>query len=286
MKISVSSYSFSQYISQGKMTQLDAVSVAAEMGFEGIAFTELRPCDKPTFEQQLEYARLIREEAKIRGIEISSYLVGADLSGDDGKEVERVKRQLDVARELGAPVFRHDVCYKEKRNGVTVSFEQMLPTIAKNAREITEYASGLGIITSSENHGLVVQDSDRVERLYNAVSHENYGILLDIGNFACVDEDSVRAVSRLAPYAVHVHVKDFKKYPFGKDVPEGARCFNTRGCNKLVGCALGEGDIPVAQCLAIIKKAGYDGYLTVEYEGAEDCLDGVRKGLEFLKNNA
>ena len=34
MKVSVSSYSFSQYIRAGKMTQFDTVAKAKEMGFD------------------------------------------------------------------------------------------------------------------------------------------------------------------------------------------------------------------------------------------------------------
>ena len=43
MKLSVSSYSFQQYIRSGRMTQLDTVKKAAELGFEGIEFTDLKP---------------------------------------------------------------------------------------------------------------------------------------------------------------------------------------------------------------------------------------------------
>ena len=33
----------------------------------------------------------------------------------------------------------------------------------------------------------------------------------------------------------------------------------------------------------IIIEAGYEGYLTVEYEGSEDCIAGVSRGLSNLK---
>ena len=56
MKTSVSSYSFQQLISKGEMTQFDAISVAKEMGFDGIEFTELRPDNKKdaTLTEQIE----------------------------------------------------------------------------------------------------------------------------------------------------------------------------------------------------------------------------------------
>ena len=272
------------------MTQLDALCKASEQGFDAIEFTDLRPNPTPSLAEQLEYAKLLRREADVLGIEIVGYLIGAKLytgspEGDDA-EVKRVCDQLDVAKALGAKVFRHDVCSSEKLGDTTVSFARMLPTIAANARRITEYAATLGIRTCSENHGLIAQDIDRVEALYNAVGHENYGLLVDMGNFACVDEDSAKAVSRLAPYAVHAHAKDFIKIPFGSPVPDGLKTFESRGCNKLAGCAIGDGDIPVKQCVSILKKAGYDNYITIEFEGSKDCLSEIALGLSRLKSYA
>ena len=282
MKTAVSSYSFSQYIKAGKMTQLDCVKKAAEMGFDGIEFIELKPCENATHEDRLAYAAQICKEAESCGIEIVAYTIGANLyqltDEENEAEVERVKKELDVAKALGAKVLRHDVCYSEKYNGVAVSFDRMLPTIAKNARAITEYAESLGIRTSTENHGYIAQDSDRVEKLYNTVASDNYGILLDVGNFACVDEDSATAVSRLANYALHVHVKDFVKKPFGSS--EEGIC--TRGCNRLIACAVGDGDIPVEQCIAILKRAKYEGYVSIEFEGSEDCVAAIARGKERL----
>lgn len=288
MKLSVSSYSYNQYISAGSMTQTDALYKAAEQGFDGIEFTELRPENnrEATYEDQLAYARVLREKAAELGIEIVAYLIGANLytgaPETDEKEVQRVCRQLDVAAELGVKLMRHDVTSKEVINGRVVSFDRQLTVIAENVRKITEYAKKLGIRTCSENHGYIAQDADRVEKLYNTVAHENYGLLIDMGNFACADEDSAKAVSRLAAYAIHVHAKDFVKYPFGAEIPEGAKTFLTRGCNRLAGCAVGDGDIPVRQCIEILKKAGYDGYVTIEFEGSGECVSEIAKGKEYL----
>lgn len=288
MKLSVSSYSFQQYIRDGRLTQLSCIAKAREMGFEGIEFTDLEPCPSPTEEAQTDYAKQLRAEAERVGIEIVAYTVGANLYRPDKKEadaeVERLKGQVRVAAALGAGIMRHDVCYWGKApDGRVRSFDQMLPVMAENARRVAEYAGTLGVRTCSENHGYTAQDSDRVERLFSAVDHDNYGILVDIGNFACVDESSVTAVSRLAPYAIHAHAKDFIIRPFGL-APANAHCLTTRGMNTLVGCAIGEGDIPVQQCVAILRRAGYDGFLSVEYEGPGDCIEGIRKGYENLRD--
>ena len=280
MKISVSSYSFQQYIRAGEMTQFDCVAKAKELGFDGIEFIDLAG---ENLEEQKELAQKLREEADRVGIEINAYSINARLYKDTQEEmdaeVERLKGQLDVAKILGVPVMRHDVCWGLGKTGNARSFDLMLPTIAENIRKVAEYAETLGIKTCSENHGMIVQDSDRMERLFNAVNHDNYGLLVDMGNFLCVDENPITAVSRVAPYAVHAHAKDMlvKNHPF----PDYRMM--SRGGNYLMFTAVGEGDVPVEQCLRILKKAGYDGYISIEFEGREDCIEGISKGLKNLK---
>lgn len=281
MKISVSSYSFSQYIRDGRMTQLDCVAKAKEMGFDALEFIDIDGA--PDLELQKENARKIRQEAERVGIEINAYTIGACLYKETQEEmdaeVERLKGQVDVAEILGAKVMRHDVCYQLGKTGSSRSFDLMLPTIAANARKVTEYAATKGIRTCTENHGYIAQDSDRVERLFNAVNHDNYGLLVDIGNFICADENPVTAVSRVAPYAIHVHAKDM----LVRSEPTGSCTAPTRGCNYFCGTVVGEGDIPVKKCLSILKRAGYEGFVTIEYEGAEDCINGIARGFDNLK---
>lgn len=284
MKLSVSSYSFHSAIRTGEITQFDTVAKAKELGFSAIEFTDLTPKhgETPTLEEQKDMARRLRTEADRLGMTINAYTIGANLfcTGEAADaEVKRLCDQLDVAALLGAKVMRHDVCYRLTKDGCGRSFDLMLPTLAANIRRVADYAATLGIRTCSENHGYIAQDSDRVERLFNTVAHDHYGILLDMGNFACADEDSVTATSRLAPYAIHVHAKDFVKHPFAEHFEGG---FETRACNRLEGCAIGEGHIPVAQCLAILRRAGYDDYVSIEFEGAGSPYVGIAKGRDFL----
>ena len=281
MKISVSSYSFSQYIRAGKLTQFDCIAKAKEMGFDAIEFTDID--GKGDLELQKENARRYRAEAERVGIEINAYTIGANLYSDSREEmdaeVERLKGQVDVAKLLGAKVMRHDVCYTLSRTGNGRSFDRMLPFIADNARKVTGYAETQGVRTCTENHGYIAQDSDRVERLFNAVAHDNYGLLVDVGNFICVDENPAAAVSRVAPYAFHVHVKDF----ILSAEPTPACKNMSRGGNFWRGTVVGEGDVPVKKCLQILKRAGYDEFVSLEYEGVEDCIDGITRGLANVK---
>lgn len=282
MKISVSSYSFQQYIKEGKLTQLTAIDKAKEIGFDAIEFIDLDGAGD--LELQKENAAKLKARADELGMVINAYTIGANLGKptkeERDAEVERLKGQLDVAKILGAGLMRHDVCYTLTKTGFGRSFDQMLPEIAACARRVTEYGATLGIKTCSENHGYIAQDSDRMERLFNAVNHENYGLLVDMGNFTCVDEDHALAVSRVAPYAIHAHAKDMK---ISKDVPYGCCQNMTRGGNYFCGTVIGEGDVPVKKCLNILKRANYDGFLSIEFEGRGDCVDGITRGFANLK---
>ena len=206
MRLGVSSYSFQQYINQGKMTQLDTIAKAKEIGFDCIEFITLTPHDGST---QLEYAKKLRAKAAEVGIDINCYAVGANLVCESEAEYNEVittlKEQLDVANELGVKIFRHDATFNLKN---VRSFDLAMPQLVRGIREVTEYGAKYGIKTSVENHGYICQDSDRLERLYNAVNHDNFGLLVDMGNFTCVDEKPELAVSRLAKYTVHLHAKD------------------------------------------------------------------------------
>lgn len=279
MKISVSAYSFYQYINAGKMTLLDTVKKAHEMGFEAIEFLDMPGA---TYEEQTDFARRLRAEADDLGMTINAYTIGANLYRDTPEEnqaeVERLKKQVDIAAILGCSVMRHDACYGVGSKGTSRSFGLMLPTIAENIRQITTYAETKGIKTSVENHGYVAQDSYRVEQLFNAVGHDNFGLLVDVGNFVCVDEDNVTAVSRVAPYAVHVHAKDM--YKSAEPLPGYGQ---TRGCQYFKGAIIGEGDVNVEKCLKVLHRAGYDGYCSIEFEGSEDCIYGIETGFRNLK---
>ena len=280
MKIAASTYSFSQLTGRGELTQFDCIAKAKELGFDGIEFVD---ADRFADGDVISYAARLGEEAAKQGLTVSNFTFGADFvngcGGDWHAEAERVKTMIDAAKAAGATSVRHDVTY---RMGRFRSFGQMLPLLADACRAVSEYAAEKGIRTMVENHGVICQDSIRVEQLFNAVNHPNFGLLADMGNFLCVDEDPAAAYSRVAPYAFYAHAKDFIVKPAeGPDPGEGF--FKTRGGNYLRGTIVGQGMVPVKQCVDILKNAGYDGFIAIEFEGMENALEALRIGLTNLK---
>ena len=282
MKYSVSSYSFSGYLKDGRLTTFSCIQKAKELGFDAIEFVEISAPEGKTLS---DYAKELASEAARVGIEISNYAVGADfIRGSDGdieKEISRVCTQVDIARILGCPVMRHDVTGGKTYHKFE-GYNNVLERLAYGCRRVTEYAASVGVRTMTENHGYFSQDSLRVEKLINTVAHDNFGWLIDIGNFLCADDEPAAAVGRAARYAFYVHAKDFI-VKSGQQANPGRGFFMSRGGNFLRGTIIGHGDVPVMQCLYALKRAGYDGFITIEFEGMEDCIDGVSIGLDNLK---
>ena len=281
MKIGVSTYSFAHYITQTGCDYFKVLDIAREIGFDGVDFINLNNEQWGIVGDEIEMAKELRAYCEKLGLEVAAYTVGANLMSDDiDNEIAKLKHCVDVAEALGAKIMRHDVCGKLKekpRYNYKDAIADMVPAI----REVTEYARAKGIRTCTENHGYIFQSPERVEELIRAVDNDNYGWLCDMGNFMCADVDPINAVTIAAPYTFHVHAKDFLFKEGNAEMPE--RFFRTAGDNYLRGTVLGHGVVPVANCIRILKKAGYDGYVALEFEGMEENLPAVRAGYNYLK---
>lgn len=282
MKFSVSIYSFHKYAKQGKRAIFSAIDFAALLGFDGIDFVDAGL----EYDEYLTYAREVGEYCRSKGLTPACFCSAADFlngsNGDLDAEIERVCRQVDKAAAYGVGVMRHDVVgFMNNFRGIG-SYENLIPRLAKGCLAVTQYAEQKGVRTCTENHGFLSQDSSRVEALIENVKHPNFGMLVDIGNFMCADEDPAVAVGRCAQYAFHAHVKDFYWRAGNLDQP-GEGWFKTRAGNYLKGSIVGHGVVPIKQCLDTLKRNSFDGFVGLEFEGMEDPLTGIRVGMDNLK---
>ena len=264
----------------------DAIEHSRKTGFDVIEFSDFTAPEGKSLEA---FAGDLAAACRKTGIGICNYATQADfLYGSDGdmkKEVQRLKGRVDIAKILGSPLMRHDACWGLKDNGKARNWRDAVRIRAPAIREVTEYAATLGIRTMTENHGYFLQDSARMEELVLAVNNPNYGLLVDMGNFMCADEISVNALTNVMPYAFHVHAKDFL-YKDGAEPRPDDSWFPTRAGNHLRGTIVGHGVVSVGQCIKYIKKCGYSGVLSLEFEGSEEPLDAIRRGYEYLKRFA
>ncbi len=281
MKLGLSSYSLFSALQSKEIDILEAIQWIADQGGEHI---EIVPMGF-SLDDDPDLIHSIRQRAEDAGIEISNYAISANFITSNNEEyeneIERVKKQVDIANLLGVKLMRHDVASRPINETSIEQFEKDLPKIVRACRQVADYAATFGITTSVENHGYFIQASDRVRTVINHVERTNFKTTLDIGNFMCVDEDSVSAVKKNILLASMIHIKDFYLRPSYNNPGEG--WFPTTAGNYLRGAIVGHGDIDMREIIKIIKQSGYDGYISVEFEGLEECKKGSRISMDNLR---
>ncbi|WNQ12379.1 sugar phosphate isomerase/epimerase family protein [Paenibacillus aurantius] len=279
MKLGLSSYSLVRAIQSNEMTVLDAVDWIAENGGEHL---ELVPMGY-TLTDNPDLIAALKKKASDAGIALSNYAIGANFIKDTKEEYEaeiaRVMKEVDTAGALGLKLMRHDAGSHSDTS--MAMFLKELPRLAEACARVADHAAQYGITTSVENHGYLVQASDRVQALIQAVDRPNFRTTLDVGNFMCADENSVAAVKKNIPFASMVHVKDFYLRPSYENPGQG--WFRTTSGNYLRGAIVGHGDIDMREVLRTVKASGYDGYVSVEFEGMEECRTGSKIGMDNVR---
>jgi sugar phosphate isomerase/epimerase len=123
-------------------------------------------------------------------------------------------------------------------------------------REAASYAAEAGIRLALENEAGFTPSSAEHLRIVREVGHPALAPLLDTGNYA----DGWRSVIETAPYAVHVHAK------FWSADQAGA-----------------EPGMDYPSLVAGLRGRGYEGWISFEYEGAEDEATAIPRALSYLR---
>ncbi len=242
-KLGVAAYSYRKYLQgAGKsMSLVDFIRECAEMGSDGVELTEYY-FEKPvTAEQVLK----LKRTAHLWGQSVTGTPIGNTFTHPAGearnRELQRVRDWIDVSADLGSPAIRIFAGNKPKefsegqaRKHVIETLEQLLP-----------HAEKRGVFLALENHGGVVAEADGLLEIVRAVTSPWLGINLDSGNFQTTDPYG--DLARCAPYAVTVQYK-VEMLPKGRPKEEA--------------------DLP--RILKILRGAGYRGFVTLEYESAEE----------------
>ncbi|HCG77388.1 MAG: hypothetical protein COZ37_01400 [bacterium (Candidatus Ratteibacteria) CG_4_10_14_3_um_filter_41_18] len=259
MKTSITIYSCAQLFSAKKMTVKEFIEYASSVGFEGVDLGYYWEDKKREF---TELPAWLNDN----NIALSGYIVGNNFgavvgTGKVREEIAKVKLAIDEANQLGAKVLR---VFAGGRKGL--SWGEGSNLICDCLAECTEYGKQNKIILALEDHGGLAATSKQVLFYLNKINSPFLKANVDIGNFWSYGEEPSKGVKNTASYAAMVHVKDLKKKEDG-----------------LLAVPVGEGDIDFAECFRILKDAGYNGYLSLEYEAKEDAKAGIEKSIKHMK---
>lgn len=248
--ISVAQWSWHRTLFAKEMTNLDFAAKARSMNIGAIEYVSIFFEKKET---QSDYLKELNERAADN--DVKQLLIMVDGEGnlgdaDDDKRMQAVenhKKWLEAAKNLGC----HSIRVNAAGQG---TYDQVHDNAIDGLGKLAELAKPYGLNVIVENHGGYSSNGDWLSSVIKKVNMENCGTLPDFGNFCiertndgCVNEyDRYKGVKQLMPFAKAVSAKT---HDFGDDGNEIHTDFK-----KMIG---------------IVKKAGYSGYIGIEYEGRE-----------------
>ncbi len=274
-KLSLAEWSLHRSIENGELDPMDFAEKASEMGFSGIEYVtgfyaeRIKNADDPEAEMKIVLDSL---NAKSKEFGVKNLLLMVDGEGDlaindsieRNKAVENHKKWIDAAQSLGCHsirvnLFGGDVAEEWKNNSIDA------------LRKLSEYAAPKNVNILVENHGYLSSNADLLAEVMRQVNMENCGTLPDFGNFCLKREGDKRWDAKcVEEYPRYEGVK--KMMPYAKAVSAKSYTFNEQGQEEL---------IDYKKMLEIVKNAGYDGYIGIEYEGTDISPE---KGINATKN--
>ena len=212
--------------------------------------------------QETAFLDDIRDKAERASIDIVNVPVDVGNVSQVNEEaraidIEVVKTWIAAAKRCGSQAVRvntESVIAREKPVKPPVSLSATKQSFA----ELCRFAEDLNIQLLLENHGGISANPEKILEILDEVSSNNFGICADLGNF----DDGIRVsgLKKLAPHTRLLHAKTYD--------------FNSKG-------EIDEFDF--GKCLSIFKDAGYDGSISIEFEGSGDQWEGVEKTIALVK---
>ncbi len=262
-KYSLAQWSFNRELFGKKMTTIDFINAAGEMGFDGVEYVNQFFINKADDFAFLDSLNAAAKKAGVKNLMIQLDLTGNLCASDEtkrNKAIETSKKWVDAAKYLNAPAVRVNA----HGDG---SPDEMKTQCMDGIGRLADYANSKGVQVIIENHGGVSSCGDWLADLVVSLKHKKVGALADFHNWCyqtkngglwgeCVKEyDYYQGFAELIPYAEGVSVKAMR--------------FDAEG---------NEPDLDFNKFFRIMKDGKYDGYLGVEYEGRElSSREGILK---------
>ena len=258
-KISLAQWSLHRAFQEEKIDNLDFAKIAQnDFDIGAIEYVNQFFKDKAKDES---YLAEMKKRAEDNGV--TSLLIMCDGEGqlghpdqkERGQAVKNHHKWVEAAKFLG--------CHSIRVNAASVgSYEEQQKLAADGLRQLCEFADPFEINVIVENHGGLSSNGAWLAKVIKMVAHPRAGTLPDFGNFR-IDKDTLydryKGVTELMPFAKAVSAKSHDFNEMGEEI-----------------------HTDYFKMMDIVLKAGYHGYVGIEYEGSKlDEYAGIKatKGL-------
>ncbi len=264
-KLSLAAYSFNRWLpkawvhedlANAKFTLEKFIDFCADQNLDGCELTAYYFPKTIT----TDYLLSLKERAHRQGLSISGTAIGNDFCVADpekrAQQLEMCRNWIDYSAILGAPAIRIFAGNIPKGDTEDAARERCVAGI----NEALKYAATKGVYLALENHGGITATPAQMLKIIEGIDPSPwFGVNFDGGNFRT--EDPYADLAKIAPYAVNSQVK-VELFPGGKKEPAD-----------------------LGRVVQILREAGYRGFITLEYEAADDPLTAIPGYLQELRKH-
>lgn len=255
---------------------LDFCKIARSLGIDGVEYVNQMFFDKATDTAYLADMKQRQDGEGVKGL-----LIMCDREGNLGdpdaakraKTVENHLKWLDAAATLGCHSIRVNAASDPK-----LSWDEQMKLAADGLHQLCVEGDKRGQFVVVENHGGLSSNGLWLTGVMQAADHPRVGILPDFGNFY-----TDRTKGEL--YNPYKGLREFMPW-----VKQGmsAKAYDwDTGAGKFYTEDRREGremTLDFQRLIGIVVKAGYKGYIGIEYEGDKHTeLEGITRTKQALE---
>jgi sugar phosphate isomerase/epimerase len=269
IRLATSTYSYWHFRPQ-KYPVEKVIEQAAQLGFDGVEVLHRQMAEEsPAYLNRLKQIAF-RNSVALVMLSIHQDFVWPKVE-DRQKHIAHTKHCIDLAAQMGIPSIR----LNSGRWKTVKSFDDLMkvkgdePPLAgytnqdgvrwciESIQECLPYAEKAGVLLALENHWGLTTRPETLLQIWKTVNSPWLGINLDTGNFP---GEPYPEIEKLAPYASVVQAKTY----YG-----GGEWYTL--------------DLDYQRIAGILRKAGYQGWVSLEMEGKETPDTAVPKSLAVLR---
>ncbi|MFT4538153.1 MAG: L-ribulose-5-phosphate 3-epimerase [Planctomycetota bacterium] len=258
--VSLAQWSLHRMLRAGELDNLNFAAFTKEtFGIEAVEYVNAFFFQRATDFAYLKQMKTRADDAGVKSLLIMCDGEGELADADNGKRRKSIwnhYKWVVAAAYLG--------CHSIRVNAAGAgTYEDTQSRAAESLVELAEYADQYGISVIVENHGGLSSNGAWLSGVMRKADHDGVGTLPDFGNFRIQGDewyDRYQGVEELMPFAKAVSAKSHE--------------FDSSGL---------ETNTDYTRMIDIVLKAGYSGYIGVEYEGGKHSeVDGVKLTRDLL----
>lgn len=253
-QISLAQWSLHRALFAKEMDNLDFAAKARSFEAEGLEYVNQFFKDKAN---DTAYLNEMKKRASDEGVK--SLLIMIDGEGqladtDDKKRLQAVENHykwVDAAKYLGC----HSIRVNAAGNG---TYDEQKTAAVDGLGSLASYGAENNINVIVENHGGLSSNGEWLASVMKEINMPNCGTLPDFGNF-CIKRGKDAEGNQIC-------VKEFDRYkgvellmPYAKAVSAKTHDFDANG---------NEVNTDYTRMMKLVKNAGYNGFVGIEYEGS------------------